>query len=217
MKRPNINHKSGELRPKWRGRVHALAATASIPAGTQLAVLARGAAAVWSSVVFAASMLLVFSISASYHLLARTRRSQAFMQRLDHAAIYLLIAGTYTPLCVVGLPPRIGYPLLVVIWSGALLGVVLKATARADGLARALYMVLGWSAGLALPFAWGSINKVTLALIALGGVIYTAGAIGFATNKPKLKPLVFGYHEVWHSATVIAGALHFAAVAQIVR
>lgn len=170
----------------------------------------------WSSVVFATSMLLVFSISASYHLLARTRRAQMFMQRLDHAAIYLLIAGTYTPLCVVGLPHRFGYPLLAAVWSGALLGVFLKASAKADRFAKALYMVLGWSVGLALPFMWGSINTTALALIALGGVIYTAGAIAFATSKPTLKPAVFGYHEVWHSATVIAGALHFAAVVQIV-
>ena len=217
MKRPNFNHRINEMRPTWRGRLHLMGAAVSLPAGAQLAVAARGAAAVWASVVFSAAMAVVYSVSASYHVLARTKGSQRVMQRLDHAAIYLLIAGTYTPLCVLGLPTAVGAPVLVMIWSGALIGASLKARARADRFARALYMVLGWSAALVLPWAWGSVSAASLALIAAGGVVYTAGAIAFAKGWPTLKPHVFGYHEVWHAATLVAGGLHFTAVMHLVR
>jgi hemolysin III len=216
MKRPNYSFSAEAMRPSWRGRLHAIGALASLPAGAQLALFARGAAAVWASVVFSVAMTTVYVVSASYHVLARTKTSQAVMRRLDHAAIYLLIAGTYTPLCIAGLPPHIGTPLLVAVWIGAMFGVALKTSARADRLARALYMVLGWAAVVAIPVMWGRIDSSSVALIASGGVIYTLGAVAFAVKWPRLKPEVFGYHEVWHSATLVAGGLHFAAVMQLV-
>lgn len=205
-------------RPLWRGRLHSWAFFVAIPAGIALVVLADGGTAKVASAIYMTTVLLAFGTSASYHRLATSIRARRIMQRLDHSMIYLLIAGTYVPLCLVALPPTWGVPLLVVVGVGALLGVVLKLVAfgRNAWLSYSLYPVLGWAAVIAAPALIRSLTPVQLGLVAGGGIAYTVGIPVLARRRPDPWPRTFGYHEVWHSFTVVAAGLHFAAVAAVV-
>jgi hemolysin III len=149
-------------------------------------------------------------------MFTRTFKTQRTMQQLDHAMVYVLIAGTYTPVCLLALPRNVGLPFLGLIWSAALVGMGLKAMWKARKTTAALYIIIGWAALVILPWAYDRAGLVSLALFALGGVVYTVGATLFYMQKPKLVPHVFGYHELWHVFTVIAGVLQFVAVGVLV-
>ena len=209
------DHITESFRPKWRGRVHAAAAPLFAGAGGVLAFLASGVAII-ASLVFATSMLVCFGVSASYHIVAKTKSSQQLMQRLDHAAINILIAGTATPIYVLGVPTWWSPYLLAVTWAGALLGVVLKVTQRGWRLASGLYLLTGWIALAALPALWVFAGATVAILILGGGVFYTVGAVLFWLRKLNIKPEVFGYHESWHVATVLGAGTHFTAVALLI-
>jgi len=200
--------------PRWRGRLHSWAFVCSIPAGVVLVALAAGATARIAVAVYVLSLTAVFGTSATYHRLARSPTAKRRLQRLDHSMIYVLIAGTYTPLCVLAFPPAWGTPLLAVVWSGAFVGVVVKALdiRCLFVAANALYIVLGWAAVVALPVVVTSIRPFGLALMLTGGIAYTAGAIVFLRRSPDPRPDVFGFHEVWHAFTVIGAVTHFAMV-----
>lgn len=204
--------------PLWRGRAHAITFFVAIPAGLMLVVLAHGAAARAVAAVYAASLLAVFGTSAAYHRLARTPRAREIMQRLDHSMIYLLIAGTYVPVCLLALPPAWGIPMLSVVGAGALIGMGLKLVAfqRARWLGFALYPLLGWSALAAAPVLVHHLTPLQLSLIVAGGVAYTIGFPVLLAKWPDPWPRTFGYHEVWHAFTVVAAVLHFSAVATLV-
>jgi hemolysin III len=175
--------------------------------------MARTAAA-----IYVATVIISFGTSAAYHRLARSPRAVTIMQRLDHAMIYLLIAGTYVPACLVALPLRWGIPLLAVVGVGAVTGVVLKLAAfgRVQWLSYALYPVLGWAALGALPGMIRHVPATPLLLIFGGGILYTVGFPVLLRRRPDPWPRVFGYHEVWHALTIAAAALHFSAVAMLV-
>jgi hemolysin III len=204
----------GMPKPSWRGRLHTWAFIAGLPAGVWLILRADHGAATVAAAVYAFSVVLVFGTSASYHRLARTPRAQTIMQRLDHSMIYVLIAGTYTPICLVALPPAWGIPVLAVVAIGAVTGIVLKLTAfsRLGAVAHALYPVLGWTAVVAMPALVAHLTTTQLVLVVAGGVAYTAGIPVLLRRRPDPWPAKFGYHEVWHVFTVAAGGLHFAAV-----
>jgi hemolysin III len=189
-----------------------------MPAGVALVVLAERATARIAVAVYVVSLAALFGTSATYHRLARSPTAKRRLQRLDHSMIYVLIAGTYTPLCVLAFPPAWGVPLLVVVWGGAVLGVVVKATGIKSlvGLANALYIVLGWAAVIALPVLVTSVPPSGLALMLTGGLAYTVGAIVLLRRRPDPRPSVFGYHEVWHACTVLGAVSHFAMVWLIV-
>lgn len=206
---------SGAIRPTWRGRIHAFAAAASAIAGGILTVLSSGVALI-ASAVYGLSMLICFGVSASYHIIAKTRKSQLFMQRMDHAAINVLIAGTATPIYLVGVDPSWGIPMLVLTWSGAITGLVLKARHKAWRIASGLYILTGWVAVAALPALWSFAGPLPASMILAGGAVYTFGAVCFWKNWPKLNPEKFGYHEFWHVCTVIGGLLHFIAIALLI-
>jgi hemolysin III len=204
-------------RPQWRGRLHSWAFFASIPAGIALIVMAQGAAATTGAAIYSATLLLLFGTSASYHRLAQSERARTIMQRLDHSMIYLLIAGTYVPLCLVAMPPGWGIPMLAVVGSLALLGMVLKLAFfhGARYVSYSLYIVMGWAAVVAGPVLVDHLSGVQLGLIVAGGIAYTVGFPVLVTRRPDPWPTTFGYHEVWHLLTVVAAALHFAAVADV--
>jgi hemolysin III len=214
---PVLHHLTGEFRSRWRGRIHALAMCAALPAGIALVVLAEGAAATTATSVYAASLVLLFGTSASYHMLARSRRAQLVMQRLDHSMVYVLIAGTYTPLCLVALPRVLGIVMLCVVWCVAAVGILLKSIWRARVFASVLYVALGWIVVFVLPWAYERIGLLALSLYAVGGTVFTVGAVMFYRRWPTLRPSQFGFHEVWHSLTVIAVALQFTATTLLVR
>ena len=207
-----------EDRPSWRGRMHTWSLAAVIPAGIVLILAASGPAATAAVSVYVASLVLAFGTSASYHRLAHSPRARAVMRRLDHSTIYLLIAGTYVPMCIIVLPPAWGIPILSVVAVGAVLGVVLKLAAfnRVQWLGYALYLVLGWGAIVAAPAIATHATPVQIALVVGGGLAYTIGMPVLLLRRPDPWPRTFGYHEVWHGFTIVAATLHFAAVASAV-
>ncbi len=209
------------VRPSWRGWMHAVAFGVAIPAGALLVLSASGAMARVGSSVYAVSLLAAFGLSAAYHRLARSTRAIAVMRRLDHSTIYVLIAGTYTPVCLIAMPPEWGIPVLCVVWAGAVTGILMKVLAfdrRGWQIASyALYPILGWLAVIAAPAMVRSLTTVELSLIVAGGLLYSIGFPVLLLRRPNPWPLTFGYHEVWHTFTIAAGVCHFTAVAMLVR
>jgi len=213
---PVFQHANGKWRPSWRGRIHGVAVAVTIPAGIVLTLVTPSGLPRIAVLVYVLSLLALFSTSASYHLLTRSQRAQRTMRQLDHAMVYVLIAGTYTPVCLLALPRKIGVPFLIAIWLAAALGITLKITWRAHKTSGAMYLVIGWAALIILPWSYHMAGFTSLLLFALGGIVYTVGAILFYLQRPQLKPLVFGFHEVWHVFTVVAVALQFAGVGVLI-
>ena len=200
-----------EERPTWRGWLHVGAFMLSIPAGVLLILAADHASARVAASIYAASLLLGFGTSAGYHRLARRERTQAIMQRLDHSMIFVLIAGSYTPVCLLGLPTSWGIPLLCVVWSFAAVGILVKQFAfeRFKVLEYSLYPILGWILVVAAPALLRNMTPVELSLLLAGGLLYTIGIPVLVRERPDPWPRTFGYHEIWHGFTVAAGACHF--------
>ncbi len=209
-----VSFADGELRPRWRGRIHFGGFLISIPAGVALLLVADSLVEAAGLMVYVLSLMLLFGTSAAYHLLARSERAQRLMRRLDHSMIFVQIAGTYTPVCLLALPPQWGYTILAVIWASAAAGIAVKLLAgpRLLRISNVLYLVLGWVAIVALPVIIRHMSRGEFVLLVLGGVTYTVGAILFACRRPRLQPQVFGYHEVWHGFTIVAALAHFGMV-----
>jgi hemolysin III len=213
---PVFHHVTGKWRPRWRGRVHAIAVAVTIPAGIILTLVTPAGLARFAVGVYALSLLALYSTSASYHLLTKSMKSQRTMQQMDHAMVYVLIAGSYTPVCLLALPRHVGIPFLICIWIAAAVGMGLKISWKAKRVGHALYLIIGWAALVILPWAYNRAGFTSLLLYALGGIVYTIGAVLFYLQKPKLIPHIFGFHEVWHVFTVVAGILQFAAVGVLI-
>jgi hemolysin III len=207
-----------ELRPRLRGVFHQYAFFASIGLGAVLFAVASGTGERISAGVFAASLTTMFGVSALYHRLTWRPRARRWMRRLDHAAIYLLIAGTYTPFGLLALSGSWRWTILPIVWGGALVAIVLKL-AWIDApkwLAAAIGIVLGWLGIVALPQLWAHSGPAGVVLLGLGGVLYTAGAVVYAARRPDPAPAVFGYHEVFHALVIAAAACQYGAVALLV-
>lgn len=213
---PVFEHAKGKWRPRWRGRVHAIAVGLTIPAGVALSVLTPAGLPRVAVIIYVFSLIALFSTSASYHMFTRTLRTQRTMRQIDHAMVYVLIAGTYTPLCLLALPKYVGIPFLILIWSAAAVGMGFKIAWKARRFTDALYLIIGWAAVAIMPWAYRRAGGTSILLFAIGGVLYTVGAILFYLQRPKLVPHVFGYHELWHVFTVVAGAVQFAAVGVLI-
>lgn len=197
--------------------MHAWAFVATIPAGILLILVSERAAARTAASIYAATLLLVFGTSAAYHRLAKADRVRRVMQRLDHAMIYLLITGSYVPICLVVLPRSWGISILSVVGGLAVIGVVLKLTgwAKAQWLAYALYPVMGWVMVVSAPVLIDNLSMAQMALLVGGGVAYTVGFPVLLVRRPNPWPMTFGYHEVWHVFTIVAASLHFGVVASV--
>ena len=205
-------------RPTWRGWMHVAAFVLAIPGGVLLIVAANGAAAHVAASIYTVSLLLGFGTSAGYHRLARDPRTQQIMQRLDHSMIFVLIAGSYTPVCLLGLPAAWGIPLLCAVWAGALAGILIKQFAfeKLKVLEYALYPILGWALVVATPALLSHMTALELSLLLAGGVLYTVGIPVLVRERPNPWPGKFGYHEIWHTFTVAAGACHFVTIGLLV-
>ncbi len=215
---PSSSVTPAEERPSWRGWLHVVAFVLAIPGGILLIVLGESAEAKVGASIYMASLLLGFGTSAGYHRLARKERTRELMQRLDHSMIFVLIAGSYTPICLLGMSPAWGIPILCVVWVGAALGVVLKQVAfdRLRWLEIALYPILGWIVVVATPALFEGLTTTELSLLVAGGLLYTVGIPVLVLEKPDPWPRTFGYHEVWHTFTVAAAACHFATISLLV-
>lgn len=198
--------------------MHAAAFLLAIPAGILLIVAADRSAARAAASIYAASLLIMFGMSAAYHTLAKSDAARRRMQRLDHAGIYVLIAGTYVPMTIVAMPRSWGIPLLSVVGGAALLGVMMKVVAfeRLQWVSYMLYPAMGWAVVAAGPVLFDNLTGLQFSLVVAGGLIYTLGIPVLFLKRPDPWPRTFGYHEVWHSFVVVAAALHFAAVASLV-
>lgn len=197
-----------------RGRLHEIAFFVSIPAGVALVALADTGKARFAAAVFAVGLAGVFGASAAYHRVAWSAPALRRMKRLDHSMIFILIAGTYTPLCLLALNGVWGFAMLATVWAGAITGIVLKQV-DIDGMKRLsgfLYIALGWVSIVILPQLFRNLSVTASVLVVSGGLLYTLGAIVFATKRPDPNPAVFGYHEIWHAFTAGAGLCHYAAV-----
>ena len=201
-------------RPLWRGLLHQWALFTAVPLMVLLAVLADGTKARVAVIVYAFGLCSMFAASTTYHRWVHTLRARRIWQRTDHAMIYAAIAGSFTPVCVLAMPNHWGVALLVFIWTGAVVGAVLKLAVwhRARIIGAVLYMALSWIGVTAVPFLYNRYGALPVVLLLAGGLAYTVGAIGFARQWPRLSPAVFSYHEVWHVFTIVAAALQWGAV-----
>jgi hemolysin III len=206
-------------KPRLRGWFHTVALFVSVPAGLALVLLASDTGSRVAVLVYALSLSAVFATSAAYHRVAWSPAALRRMKRLDHSMIFVLIAGTYTPVCALALGRPWSTVLLSVVWAGAALGIGMK-NARVDGLhgvTGTMYVALGWVAVVALPELLQSVPPAASALMIVGGVLYTVGALVLARRRPDPIPSVFGYHEVWHAFMVTAAACHYVMILLILR
>ena len=166
------------------------------------------------SAIYLAASLILFGISALYHRFYWSPRWEVVWNRLDHSNIFLLIAGTYTPLSIAILPHDQAVTILSIVWGGALLGILLNLfwPTAPRWLATLIYVALGWVALWYLPQFWSLGGAVIVWLLLAGGILYTIGAVVYATKKPDLSPRWFGFHEIFHLCTVLAWACHCVAV-----
>jgi hemolysin III len=202
------------LKPRLRGVLHEAAFAVSLVTGTVLVCLADGARARTAAVVYAVSVALLFGTSAAFHRGSWVGRSHTVMQRLDHSMIFILIAGTYTPFALLLLEDALRWVMFGLVWGGALAGVVLRNTVRrpARWLFTALYLLLGWVALAFMPQLFNSGGLPVVALLLLGGVFYSLGAVVYALRRPNPSPHWFGFHEVFHAFTLLAFVTHYIAV-----
>jgi hemolysin III len=203
-----------ELRPRLRGVFHQYAFFVSLVLGASLVAIADGGRRAAAG-VFAAALATMFGVSALYHRITWKPRARRWMRRLDHAAIYLLIAGTYTPFALIAMDRAWRWTILPLVWGGALVAIALKLawTEAPKSLSVAIGLGLGWVGIVALPELWSHTGPSGVVLLGIGGVLYTAGALVYARQRPDPVPMVFGYHEVFHAFVVAAAACQYAAVA----
>jgi hemolysin III len=202
------------IKPRLRGRLHAGMVPASLAAGIVLICLAGTPQAVWACTVYSVAAWLLFGTSAVYHLGTWGPLGEAVLRRLDHANIFLIIAGTCTPLAVLLLSPDQWTFLLWVVWTGALAGIAFRVlwVGAPRWLYTPCYLALGWAPVRYLPDFLHSGGVAVVSLIVTGGLLYSAGAVVYALQRPNPSPRWFGFHEVFHALTVAAFTAHYIAV-----
>lgn len=195
----------GEVKPTWRGWIHACAFPLAIVLGAILIVMAHGAAAKIGSSVFVVSSLLLFGVSALYHRFNGSDRTKRVLKRFDHANIFLLIAGSYTPITVLCLPLEKATLLLSLVWGGAALGIGFHMfwIGAPRWLYVPLYVLLGWAALMYLVDFYHA-NPIMMILMGAGGLCYTLGAVFYGLKRPNPFPGTFGFHEIFHTLTLVA-------------
>jgi len=202
------------MKPRLRGVLHEAAFAISLVTGTALICLADGVHERVAAAIYAVSVALLFGTSAAYHRGSWSPRAHAVMARLDHSMIFLLIAGTYTPFCLLLLHGPLRWVFLGIVWGGAVGGIVLRNTVRqpARWLFVGLYLALGWVAVGIMPDVLRYGGVAVLVLLLVGGAFYSAGAVVYARRKPNPSPRWFGFHEVFHALTLAAFVTHYVAV-----
>jgi len=204
-------------KPRLRGRLHQYAFFIALAAGVVLCAIAAsrpGVAPLVSCLIYSLTVCGLFGTSALYHRRIWSERGYQIMRRADHSMIFVFIAGTYTPFCVLLLKPATATLMLALIWGGALGGVALKSIwpHLPRWVGAPLYLALGWVAVVILPDILRTGGVAALVLLAAGGVIYSIGAIFYALRRPNPWPAVFGHHEFFHACTLVAALCHHVAV-----
>jgi hemolysin III len=202
-------------KPRLRGVIHQWAFFVAVVLGAVLVTFAPAGEARTATLVYALAVCGLFGVSALYHRVTWPPRARRWMRRLDHSMIFVLIAGTYTPFALLALHGPLATAILVSVWAGAAAGVLMKLVwiDAPKWLVAATYVILGWVAVAAFPQLATSLGITGMAMVAAGGVLYTAGAVIYALRRPDPVPAVFGYHEVFHVLVILAAALQYAVVA----
>lgn len=206
------------VKPRYRGVLHQGGFVVSIIVAPFLLLSADAFRARVAAAVFALSVAGCFGASALYHRVTWTPPVRRWMRRVDHAGVYLLIAGTYTPVSLLVLDRTWGRVILTVVWAGALSAILVKF-AWLDSpkwVSVTVGMALGWVAVAALPQLFERLRPSALTLLIAGGLLYSVGAIVYARRKPDPLPRVFGYHEIFHALTVVAATCQYVAIALFV-
>ena len=209
------DYREVEKKPSWRGLIHAGTLPIAMVMGTILIMLSidRGWLAITASSIYVASSIALFGVSATYHRFGWGPKAKSVLRRLDHANIFFLIAGTYTPIALLALPWSKGMLLLGLVWAGALLGIIFRVVwvGAPRWMYVPLYVALGWAAVMYLPeLLDASVAMVVMVLV--GGVLYSLGALVYGLKKPNPLPDHFGFHEIFHTLTVLAFICHWVAV-----
>ena len=205
-------------KPRLRGWLHAGMFPVSLAAGIVLVALAPPGEARIAAAVFSIAAVLLFGTSALFHRGDWSPRVKNVLRRMDHANIFLIIAGSYTPFAMLGLPEDQGQLLMTIVWSGALLGVFFRVfwMGAPRWLYTTLYLVVGWIAVFFLPELIDGVGVAAVVLIIVGGGLYTLGAIVYGLKWPNPWHGWFGFHEVFHALTIAAFTVHYIAVSMVV-
>lgn len=206
-------------RPRFRGWLHQICFFLSLPAGMVLIHATSDGEARLAVGVYAVGLSLLYGVSAAYHRITWSPAARDRMKRLDHSAIFVMIAGTYTPLCVLLLSGAWSTAFLVTIWVMAATGLALamRGIATRPGVGHTLYLTMGWMALLVAPQIARRLSDPELGLLIAGGMVYTAGAFVLASHRPNPFPATFGYHEVWHVMVASASACHYLLIFLVAR
>jgi hemolysin III len=205
--------------PRLRGLFHQYAFFAAVAAGVTLVALAEGARARLAGAVYAGALVAMFGASALYHRAPwPSPRARAWARRVDHSMIFFFIAGTYTPFALLAFTGVVPAIVLVCVWGGAALGVVLNLCwiDAPKWVTAPVYLLVGWVGVLALPQVFTELHVATAVLVVVGGVLYTLGALAYATHWPDPFPATFGFHEIFHILVVAAAVVQFVAVSSVV-
>jgi hemolysin III len=202
------------VKPKLRGWLHAGTTPLALGAGKVVIALAPTPASPGSAAVLAVTALRLFGTSAVYHRGKWSPKARLLLKRLDHSNIFLIIAGSYTPFAVVLLPHDRARTLLIIVWSGAIAGVLFRVfwTGAPRWLYTPVYVALGWVAVIYLPDFLNRGGVAILVLIIVGGALYSLGALVYGLKRPDPSPRWFGFHEIFHTCTVLAFVVHYIAV-----
>jgi len=203
------------VKPRLRGVSHQYAFFVSLACGVALILAASGGRARLAATIYAVAVSALLGTSALYHRVTWRPQARRWMRRLDHSMIFVLIAGTYTPVALLALPGAVGRTVLVVVWAGVGVGVLFKLVwiDAPKWLLAGVYVALGLVSLVVFGELPGAIGWVAVAGLALGGLLYTIGAVIYASGRPNPAPGVFGYHEVFHALVIVAASLHYAVIA----
>lgn len=207
-------HPRDLVKPTLRGVSHQWATLGALVSGIVLIAVSPPGRVLVGSAVYAVVLVLLFGNSAAYHRITWQPRARSFMKRLDHSTIFVFIAGTYTPFCLALLHGTKLTVFLSLVWAGALVGIAARMTFlhAPRFLTVPLYVALGWAAVFVTGDILRGAGVAALVLLYAGGLLYTLGALAYATRRPDPLPTVFGYHEVFHAAVVLAAVCHYMAV-----
>jgi hemolysin III len=203
------------VKPALRGVLHQLAFALALGVAPFVIIGAQGTGRTFAAAVFAVSVVVCLGTSALYHRVTWTPHRLLWMRRADHAGVYLLIAGTYTPVSLYAMKGAWRPAVLAVVWGGAIAAIVLKFVwvEAPKWLAAAIGIGLGWVAAVALPQLVAHLHPAAFSLLIVGGLAYTAGAVVYARRWPDPRPAVFGYHEIFHALTIVAVTCQYVAIA----
>lgn len=207
------------VKPRFRGSSHYAGFFAALGAGAVLVAAAPDTRSMLAALIYTLSLANLLGTSAFYHRPTWSPERRALIRKFDHIAIYVLIAGTITPICMLAVDKPLSTTLLWIIWIVGVLGGVIKEFLwpKAPKLITAiLFIAFGWVGAIAIPSLYRLNGILPVILVALGGLAYTLGAMAYAFRRPDPAPETFGYHEIFHICVIIAGILHFMVVAQLV-